>query len=77
LPPAETLQRIIDWIAPCPPANATGQPAITLPTGLTATGLPIGVQLVGRPADEATILALAAQLMAAHPWQQRPEFAQV
>ena len=77
LPPAETLQRIIDWIAPCPPANATGQPAISLPTGLTAAGLPIGVQLVGRPADEATILALAAQLMAAHPWQQRPEFAQV
>jgi len=77
LPPAEALQRIINWIAPCPPANATGQPAITLPTGLTATGLPIGVQLVGRPADEATILALAAQLMTAHPWQQRPKFAQI
>ncbi|MBW4463889.1 MAG: amidase [Pegethrix bostrychoides GSE-TBD4-15B] len=72
--PAEALQQIIKWIAPCPPANATGQPAIALPTGLTTQGLPLGIQLVGRPADEATILALAAQLMAAYPWQHRPEF---
>lgn len=75
LSPEETLQRIIHWIAPCPPANATGQPAISIPTGLSSTGLPVGVQLVGRPADEATILALAAQIEAAYGWQQRPTFA--
>jgi amidase len=75
LPPAETLHRIIQWIAPCPPANATGQPAIAIPTGLSPDGLPVGIQLVGRPADEATVLALAAQLTSAYPWQQRPEFA--
>lgn len=74
LPPEATLEKIIQWIAPCPPFNASGQPAITLPTGLTSEGLPIGIQLVGRPADEATLLALAAQLEAAHPWQQRPQF---
>lgn len=63
LSPEETLQRIINWIAPCPPFNASGLPAIALPTGFDgATGLPVGVQLVGRPAAEATILALAAQL---------------
>lgn len=63
LSPEETLQRIANWIAPCPPFNASGLPAIALPTGFdAATGLPVGVQLVGRPAAEATILALAAQL---------------
>jgi amidase len=72
LSPEETLQRIIQWIAPCPPFNASGQPAIAIPTGFSAAGLPLGVQLVGRPADEATIIALAAQLEAAHPWQHCP-----
>ncbi|MCU0525442.1 MAG: amidase [Elainella sp. Prado103] len=73
LSPAETLQRIIAWIAPCPPFNASGQPAIHLPTGLSA-GLPIGIQMVGRPADEATLLALAAQLETKIAWQQRPDW---
>jgi amidase len=63
------MQKIIGWIAPCPPFNASGLPAIALPTGFDhATGLPVGVQLVGRPAAEATLIALAAQLEAAKPW---------
>ncbi|MEC4803241.1 MAG: amidase family protein [Jaaginema sp. PMC 1079.18] len=62
LAPAETLERIINWIAPCPPFNATGQPAIALPTGFDPQGLPVGVQIVGKPAAEATLLALATQL---------------
>jgi amidase len=76
LSPAETLDQIIHWIAPCPLANMTGLPAIALPTGsFTPEGLPLGVQLVGRPADEATLIALAAQLEAARPWQHnRPAF---
>ena len=65
LSPEETLQKIIHWIAPCPPFNASGLPAIALPTGFdAATGLPLGVQLVGRPAAETTLIALAAQLEA-------------
>jgi amidase len=76
LSPAETLDKVIQWIAPCPLANATGLPAIAIPTGFTPEGLPIGVQIVGRPADEATIIALAAQLEAANPWEQhRPALA--
>ncbi|MFE1746988.1 amidase [Coleofasciculus sp. H7-2] len=76
LNPEERLQKIIQWIAPCPPFNATGQPAISLPTGFDANGLPIGVQLVGRPADETTLIALAAQLEAAKLWSdRRPDFA--
>lgn len=70
--PEAALQRIIHWIAPCPPFNASGQPALALPRGLTPAGLPVGVQIVGRPADEMTVIALAAQLEAAYPWQQRP-----
>ena len=53
--------------------NVTGQPAASVPAGFGADGLPRGVQLVGRPNDEATLLSLAAQLEAERPWaQQRP-----
>jgi amidase len=56
--------------------NVTGQPAISLPLFHGEDGLPIGVQLAGRPADEATLLSLAAQLEAARPWaDRRPELA--
>jgi amidase len=76
LRPAKTMEKIIGWVAPCPPFNATGQPVITIPTGFDPHGLPIGIQLIGRPADEATLIALAAQIEAAAPWQQRrPLFA--
>jgi amidase len=64
LSPEETIEHIINWIAPCPPFNATGQPAIALPTGFDQMGLPIGVQLVGKPAAEMTMIALATQLEA-------------
>ena len=73
LSPEETFQNIIRWVAPCPAANATGQPAIALPVGFDELGLPISVQLVGRPAAETTLISLAAQLEAAKPWiQHRP-----
>ncbi|NEO97864.1 MAG: amidase [Symploca sp. SIO2E9] len=75
LSPQETLQKIIAWIAPCPPFNAAGLPAIALPTGFDANGVPVGIQLVGGPAAEATLIALAAQLEALIPWSDyRPAF---
>jgi amidase len=52
-------------------ANSTGQPAISLPLYQSAAGLPIGMMLVGRPADEATLFTLGAQLEAALPWRDR------
>jgi amidase len=56
--------------------NVTGQPAISLPLFHGDDGLPLGVQLAGRPADEATLLSLGAQLEAARPWaDRRPELA--
>ena len=51
--------------------NVTGQPAISLPLYHGADGLPLGVQFVGRPLGEATLLALATQLEAALPWANR------
>jgi amidase len=56
--------------------NVTGQPAISLPLFRGEDGLPTAVQLAGRPADEATLLSLAAQLEIARPWaDRRPELA--
>jgi amidase len=53
--------------------NVTGQPAISLPVGFGADGLPTGVQIVGRPLNEDVLLQVAAQMEAAHPWaHQRP-----
>ena len=56
------------------PYNVTGQPAVSLPLHWTDAGLPIGVQLVGRPGEEATLLSLAGRLEDAAPWHhRRPE----
>lgn len=53
------------------PYNMTGQPAITLPVHWTDDDLPVGVQLIGRPLQEAQLLSVAAQVEAALPWIQR------
>jgi amidase len=53
------------------PFNLSGQPAISLPLGWASNGLPIGVQLVGRPLEEATLLQIGAELERARPWAER------
>ncbi len=59
----ETFLNIVNWVAPCPPFNASGQPAISLPVEFDQeTGLPLAIQIVGKPGDECTIISLAAQL---------------
>jgi amidase len=52
-------------------ANITGLPAVSLPLAWNADGLPIGVQLVGRPAGEATLFRVSAQVEQARPWRDR------
>jgi len=51
--------------------NVTGQPAAAVPAGVSRDGLPLGVQLVGRAGDEATLLSLSAQLQAELDWPAR------
>jgi amidase len=51
--------------------NVTGQPAIALPVHVTADGLPLGIQAVGRPGDEETLYSLAAQMEKQSGWLNR------
>lgn len=51
--------------------NATGQPAISLPLAEDVDGLPIGIQFVARPGDEAVLFRLASDLEEARPWIAR------
>ncbi|HET8607082.1 MAG TPA: amidase [Gaiellaceae bacterium] len=51
--------------------NVAGLPAVSLPLSSTDDGLPVGVQLIGRAADEATLIRVSAQLETARPWRQR------
>ena len=60
------------WFTPWPAMqNVTGQPAIALPVHVTADGLPLGVQAVGRPGDEETLYSLAAQMEKQSGWLNR------
>ena len=57
-----------NWLCWTWPFNVTGQPAASVPAGFSSDGLPIGVQVVGRAADERTVLTLSAELERARPW---------
>ncbi len=64
---------VFGWLPFTFPFNATGQPAFSVPNGFTKDGLPIGLQIVGRPADEAGIIPIAAAWEEARPWKdQKP-----
>jgi amidase len=51
--------------------NVTGMPAVSLPLHRTPSGLPVGVMLAARPAEEELLLSLSAQVEAAAPWADR------
>jgi amidase len=62
------MGRLLQWVAYTPWHNATGTPAISLPLGTTASGLPQGMMLAADTGQEAMLLELAYELEAAHPW---------
>jgi amidase len=66
-----TLLLVAQRIPYFPIWNLTGQPAAAVPWDFDGDGLPLALQLVGRPYDEATLLSLSAQIEGARPWAHR------
>jgi aspartyl-tRNA(Asn)/glutamyl-tRNA(Gln) amidotransferase subunit A len=61
----------LGWMPFTFPFNLTGQPAATVPVGMTSSGLPVGLQIVGRRFADRTVLAASAAFEAARPWAER------
>jgi amidase len=55
----------------CVPWNHLGNPAMAVPAGFAPDGMPLSIQVIARPGDEATLLSLAAQIEAERPWADR------
>jgi aspartyl-tRNA(Asn)/glutamyl-tRNA(Gln) amidotransferase subunit A len=66
-PPGHTVLRGRN----CIPFNLLGLPALSVPCGFTAAGLPIGLQIVGKAFDEPTVLTLGHAYERATPWHER------
>jgi amidase len=69
--PGATFARSAEFTPFTAICNVTGAPAIALPLDAREDGLPLAIQLIGRPAQEGALLALAAQLEQAAPWSAR------
>ena len=65
------LAPILSYVPFTSVQNVTGQPAISLPLAWSKSGLPIGVQFVGRFGEEQMLLQLAAQIERAEPWSKK------
>ena len=69
----EPLPTYLDWMKSCYQISVTGLPALSVPCGFTDDGLPVGLQIVGRPFDDLGVLQLAhAFEQATGFWNQRP-----
>jgi amidase len=69
----EEMGTYIDWMRSCYYVTVTGLPAISVPCGFTAEGLPVGVQIVGRHRDDLGVLQLAHAFEGAtNIWKRRP-----
>jgi len=70
------MQTYVDWLAPTFVLSLTGLPVASVPCGVDGQGLPVGLQIVGRPRDEEGVLALAAAVQAAQPIGRPPLLAE-
>jgi len=61
-----------EWARFCYPFNLTRQPACSIPCGFNSTGLPIGLQIIGRQFDDITVLRVATAFEAIKPWEMPP-----
>jgi amidase len=74
--PGESIRTLFQTVGFTQLANATGNPAMSVPLAWDADGLPLGSHFIGRMNDEATLFRLAAQLEQARPWfERRPPLA--
>ena len=53
------MDTYIDWMTVCCAVTVTGLPALSVPAGFTASGLPVGLQIVGKPRGDLALLKLA------------------
>ncbi|HUU74088.1 MAG TPA: amidase [Burkholderiales bacterium] len=71
----EQLATYVDWMKSCYWISVTGQPALSVPCGFSSSGLPVGIQIVGRYRDDFGVLQLGnAFEQATGYWKQRPAF---
>jgi amidase len=61
------MQTYVDWIAPTFVLSLTGLPVASVPCGLDASGLPVGLQIVGKPHEDESVLALVAEVQRRRP----------
>jgi amidase len=74
--PRMQFARALSFTPFTPVVNVTGQPAAAVPFGVDDDGLPLGVQLIARPAREDVLVRVSAQLERARPWAElRPTLA--
>ncbi|MGH7700866.1 MAG: amidase family protein, partial [Gemmatimonadales bacterium] len=67
-----TMETYVDWIAPTFVLSLTGLPVASVPAGRDAAGLPVGLQVVGRPQGEESVLALAKTVQELRPIGRPP-----
>jgi aspartyl-tRNA(Asn)/glutamyl-tRNA(Gln) amidotransferase subunit A len=72
VPAGHEGRNTVDWSYFTYPFNLSGNPAVSMPVGLSSHGMPVGLQLVGRRGDERTLLAAAAAVARTSPMPRCP-----
>lgn len=70
----QSMKTYIEWMQSCSLISVTGLPALSLPYGFSKTGLPVGLQIIGRPGSDLSVLRLAKALETLNPvWKTPPD----